>query len=104
MSELEELKEYLRKRDELFCNPTLERAKEFMHAPPEGWSGEDVPLAGVHKARLQWIDVTDAMIEESTKWLIEHNYNTSFQGAPPYTPERRDDERATRGLAPLKGK
>ena len=33
-----------------------------------------VPLATVHKARLQWLDATDDMLAESRAFLFDHGY------------------------------
>jgi hypothetical protein len=97
-----QLKEFFEKRDALFNNPTVEGALAFGPSPPGGWlDPTNGPLAAVHKARLQWINVTDKQIEESMHWLTMHNYETSSKGAPPLTPERRDEERKQRGLQPL---
>jgi hypothetical protein len=98
------IEEYIKKRDELFRNPTLEAATEFFKGRDIGgnYARLDVPLASVHKARLHWIEATDEMLEESKRWLIDHKYDPTFQGAQPYTPEKRDEERAQRGLPPLK--
>lgn len=54
------------KRDALFRNLTLEAAtahwnEEELPAP----SHPLVPLAAMHRARLQWLDVTDEMLAES---------------------------------------
>ena len=62
----------------------------------------DVPLAAVHKARLQWLESTDAMLEESKKWLADHNYQPDHFTAPPLTPEKRDADRVLLGKKPLK--
>lgn len=103
MSKLdEELKAWLEKRDALLRNPTLETATAYWienNLPtPERF---DVPLAMVHKARLQWLDATDKMIAESMAWLMSHDYNTDMNGAPPLTPERRDADRISMGKPPL---
>jgi hypothetical protein len=37
----------------------------------------DVPLAALHKARLQWLGATDAMLAESIGWLTMRGYETS---------------------------
>jgi hypothetical protein len=100
--EIKELKLLLEERDELFRNPTFEAAqawwdKNRFDAPKH----ETVPLAAVHKARLQWLDATDAMLEESVKWLLDHGYETTSKGAPPLTPERRDADRVILGRLPL---
>jgi len=97
-----ELRAFLKERDDLFKNPTLEAAQSWwLKAGHPQWAREDVPLAAVHKARLQWLESTDAMIEESIKWLQEHDYSIDWQGAPPLTPERRDADRVSLGKKPL---
>ena len=98
-----ELKEFLAKRDELFRNPTLEGAKAFYEQGglEIDWARPDVPLAALHKARLQWLDATDEMLEESKEWLRVHDYKPTHKGAPPLTPETRDRDRITIGKPPL---
>ena len=94
---------WLRERDELFTNPTLEGAVKFYEKFGNvDWARPDVPLAALHKARLQWLDATDIMIAESLKWLKDHKYENTFQGAPPLTPEKRDADRVTIGKKPLR--
>jgi hypothetical protein len=62
----------------------------------------DVPLATVHKGRLQWLDATDAMLAESAAWLDAHGYNVEgLRGMPPLTPAERDRQRAFQGKPPL---
>jgi hypothetical protein len=102
------MKAYLAKRDALFLNPTSDGAYQLMlesaGADHINLARPDVPMAGLHRARLQWIDATDAMIEESMAWLKAHGYSTHFKGAaPPLTPKSRDAQRAARGLPPLTG-
>ena len=100
----EELKALLAKRDALFRNPTEEAAREYIAEqegrPPPAGSTASCWLA-VHKARLQWLEATDAMIEESTNWLLARGFLTTFKGAPALTPERRDADRVTLGKPPL---
>jgi hypothetical protein len=97
-----ELKEFLKERNELFRNPTLEAAQAYWlrHELPQ-WNRPDVPLASVHKGRLQWLDATNAMLEESKAWLLANDYHVEMQGAPPLTPERRDADRVSLGKKPL---
>lgn len=100
-----ELKKWLAERDKLFLNPTLEAAQQYWirhNFPP--WAKPDVPLAMVHKGRLQWLDATDEMLAESIAWLEANGYKTTMKGAPPLTPERRDADRATLGKPPLGSK
>jgi hypothetical protein len=96
------LKAYLAERDALFQNPNPKDAlvhwKKYGAPEPVAPS---VPLAAVHKARLQWLDATDAMLTESLEWLEAHNYDIDLRGAPPLTPETRDAQRKERGKLPL---
>lgn len=93
---------FLSERNKLLCNPTLEDAlaywKKEGYPPPVD---PTVPLATVHKARLQWLDATDAMLRESQEWLLANGYLTTTKGLPPLTPEKRDAERKERGMLPL---
>jgi hypothetical protein len=98
----DELKAFLVRRDALFHNPNIVDATAW-------WVSEgrpnpvrpDVPLATVHKARLQWLDATDEMIAESMAWLQANGYETTMNGASPLTPERRDADRISLGKEPL---
>ena len=73
------LNEYLAAREALFRNPSDERARAWWtsegYAPP---MHPTVPLATVHKARLQWLDATDDMLAESRAFLFDYGY----QGVP----------------------
>jgi hypothetical protein len=98
----DELKAFLAKRDALFRNPNIVDATAWWVS--EGHPNPvrpDVPLATVHKARLQWLDATDEMIAESMAWLQANDYGTDMNGAPPLTPERRDADRAALGKPPV---
>jgi hypothetical protein len=99
----EELKAFLAERDDMFRNPTAEKAMAYVEKlegrPPP--VGSPLPLAMVHKARLQWLEATDAMLEESKQWLLARGFLTTCKGAPPLTPEQRDKDRAEIGLPPL---
>jgi hypothetical protein len=95
-------REFLAKRDALFRNPTLEAATAYWReqgfpAPLDG----TVPLAMVHKARLQWLEATDAMLAESQKWLKDNGYLKTMRGTTPLTPQTRDVQRMRLGKAPL---
>ena len=90
-------------RENLFRDPTLNNAKAFLREPPDGWSDPTLPLAYVHKARLQWLDATDDMIAWSLQWLEDYGYSNRFRETFPLTPETRDIERAAQGKAPLAG-
>ena len=102
MTEYDELKAFLAERDALFRNPTPEAALTFWNHQgfPAPYS-EDVPLATVHKARLQWLGATDAMLAESSLWLHEHHYKTTLRGGDPLTPQTRDEQRVMHGKPPL---
>jgi hypothetical protein len=98
----EEIRAFNERRDALFRNPTIKGAKEIL--AEQGitqFDREDVPLATVHKARLQWLGATNEMITESIAWLKDHGYQTTFKGAPPLTPEQRDADRVSIGKKPL---
>ena len=98
----DELKAFLAKRDALFRNPNIVDATKWWvsegHPDPEH---PTVPLATVHKARLQWLDATDEMIAESMAWLQANGYETTMKGAEPLTPTMRDAQRAAIGKKPL---
>jgi hypothetical protein len=102
MGKDDNLKAFLAKRDALFRNPNIVDATKWWvsegHPTPER---PDVPLATVHKARLQWLDATDTMIAESMAWLQANDYGTDMNGAPPLTPDRRDADRAALGKPPV---
>lgn len=104
MDDLEdELRAWREARDALFRNPTLEDAVRFLPTPPGGWLDPEGALAAVHKGHLQWLEATDAMLEESAAWLEARGYSTSSNGAPALSPERRDADRAALGKGPLGG-
>jgi hypothetical protein len=95
-------RKHLAERDALFRNPTAKAALAAWTAA--GWPppvDSTVPLAVVHKARLQWLGATDMMLIESMLWLERHGYKTSTSGAPPLTPASRDAQRAKHGMPPL---
>jgi len=100
---VETLPEFLAKRNAVFRNPTPEAAAEYWRRelPNETPVDPTVPLATVHKARLQWLDATDAMLVESAEWLTANGYETTSKGAPPLTPEQRDKDRVAVGKPPL---
>ena len=97
------LNAYLAAREALFRNPSDEAARAWWtsegYAPP---AHPTVPLATVHKVRLQWLDATDAMLAENRAFLFDHGYETGFH-IRAYTSRSRDAERANPGLPPLKG-
>jgi hypothetical protein len=100
--DIKELQVYIEERNKLFRNPSLEAAQAYWiryEMPP--WKKPDVPLAAVHKARLQWLDATDAMLAESIAWLEANGYKINHFDAPPLTPERRDADRVMLGKKPL---
>lgn len=72
------VKAYTDKRDAVMRNPTNEGALRFWNYELLGPTARpDAPLAGVHKARLQWTGATEAMKAESRAWLREHGYSVS---------------------------
>ena len=102
MSDKTALEEFLEKRDAVLRNPTEEAAREWRDlngpGPPDF---PVVPLATVHRARLQWLDATDAMLAESVAWLQARGYDTTERIRPPLTPAERDRQRALQGKPPL---
>jgi hypothetical protein len=102
MSRDDDIIKFNKERDALFKNPTVESAKALLAKQGiVGFARDDVPLATVHKARLQWLEVTDDQIKESLAWLNQHGYEFTMMGAPPLTPERRDADRVAIGKKPL---
>ena len=97
-----ELQSYLWMRNALFRNPNIvDATKWWVSSGLPDPTHPTVPLATVHKARLQWLDATDEMIAESIAWLKANDYETTMRGAPPLTPERRDADRVSLGKPPL---
>jgi len=97
-----ELETLFAERDALFRNPRAREARlwwEKSGNPPP--VDPTVPLATVHKARLQWLGATDEMIIESMNWLLARGYETTMMGAPPMTPKQRDAQRVEIGKEPL---
>ncbi len=96
------LDEHLTAREALFLNPSDEGARAWWtsegYAPP---FHPDVPLATVHRARLQWLDATDDMLAESRAFLFDHGYEAGLNILA-YTSKTRDAARAKLGRAPLK--
>jgi hypothetical protein len=96
------LNDYLAALEALFCNPNEEVARAWWtsvgYAPP---FHPDVPLATIHRSRLQWLDATDDMLAESRSFLFDHGYDAGLN-IRAYTSRTRDAERAKRGLPPLK--
>jgi hypothetical protein len=103
VTEHEDLKAFLAQRDDVFRDMTDEKAMAFWNAqgfPPP--YAPDIPLAATHKARLQWLEATDAMLAESKQWLADHGYEATYKrAAEPLTPETRDRDRALIGKPPL---
>jgi hypothetical protein len=96
------LNDYLAAIEALFRNPSDEAARAWWtsegYAPP---AHPVVPLATIHRARLQWLDATDDMLAESRSFLFDHGYEARLN-IRAYTSRTRDAERAKRGLPPLK--
>ncbi len=103
MSNNDELKAFRAKRDELFRNPNDADVLAWWHEAFGNVAPVDplVPMAALHKARLQWLDATDTMLEQSKLWLVEHGFTAEWHGAPPLTPERRDADRKLLGKPPV---
>ena len=84
---------YLAALEALFRNPNDEAARAWWtsegHAPP---AHPAVPLATIHKARLQWLDATDDMLAESRAFLFDHGY-----GAIPTSARTRQRPGTPRG-------
>ena len=87
----------------LFRNPSDEGARAWWrsegYAPP---AHPTVPLATVHKTRLQWLDATDAMLAESRVFLFDHSYEAG-PNICAYKSKSRDAVHAKLGLPPLSG-
>jgi hypothetical protein len=97
-----ELIQFLEERNALFTNPNLADATKWWvrnNLPTP--ARPDVPLAAVHKARLQWLDATDDMLAQSIMWLEANGFSTNWQDAPPLTPAKRDADRVSVGKEPL---
>jgi hypothetical protein len=93
---------YLAALEALFCNPNDEAARAWWTS--EGYAAPAhpvVPLATIHRARLQWLDATDDMLSESRAFLFDYGYEGINIRA--YTTKTRDAARAKLGLPPLKG-
>lgn len=76
----EKLADYLRRRDELFRNPTIEGIRAMLGEASGGRSpsSDSVALAAFHKARLQWTGATDAMRMQSMSWLLSNGFQTDI--------------------------
>ena len=77
----------LKQRNERLRAATQEAALAFWldsDLPPP--SSPDVPLAGLHKARIMWRDATAEEVRASRSWLIAHGFKA---------PERPMDYDAT---------
>lgn len=99
-----DLTKFLAERDALFHDMTLERVTAYWNAqgfPPP--VHPLVPLAAMHKARLQWLGATDAMLVESAQWLKDHDYGVTMKGSDPLNPVTRDFQRMQQGKPPLMG-
>jgi hypothetical protein len=102
VTEHADLKAFLAMRNDVFRDPTLEKARALWDS--QGFPApvaEDVPLGALHKARTHWLDATDAMLAESAQWLKDHGYKGTMRDADPLTPETRDAQRALVGKSPL---
>ncbi|MGO9432130.1 hypothetical protein [Rhodoblastus sp.] len=95
---------YLGALEALFLNPSDEAARAWWasegYAPP---FHPAVPLATIHRVRLQWLDATDDMLAESRAFLFDHGGYDAGPNLLAYTSKTRDAARAKRGLPPLRG-
>ncbi|MGO9390760.1 hypothetical protein [Rhodoblastus sp.] len=99
---METMSGYLDALEALFLYPSDEAARAWWtsegYAPP---AHPVVPLATIHKVRLQWLDATDDMLADSRAFLFDHGYEAGLNILA-YTSKTRDAARAKRGLPPLK--
>ncbi len=97
------LNAYLAALEAMFLNPSDEAARAWWtsegYAPP---FHPGVPLATIHRVRLQWLDATDDMLAESRAFLFDHGGYDAGPNLLAYTSRTRDAARAKRGLPPLK--
>ncbi len=94
------LNSYLAALEALFRNPNDEAARAWWTS--EGYASPahpDVPMATIHRVRLQWLDATDDMLAESRAFLFDHGYDAGLN-IRAYTSRTRDAARAKRGLPP----
>jgi hypothetical protein len=93
---------YLAALEAMFRNPSDEAARAWWasegYAPP---FHPGVPLATIHRVRLQWLDATDDMLAESRAFLFDHGGYDASSNLLAYTSRTRDAARAKRGLPPL---
>jgi hypothetical protein len=91
---------YLAALEALFLDAEDDAARAWWtsegYAPP---AHPGVPLATVHKARLQGLDATDDMLAESRAFLFDPGYEGINIRA--YASKTRDAARARLGLPPL---
>jgi hypothetical protein len=72
---MSKLQDYVKRRNELFCNPTIQGAKAMIkEACGEEPSDDKIALASLHKARLEWTGCTDKMRMESMSWLLSNGF------------------------------
>lgn len=75
------MEEWLARRDAVFRDPTYENAMQYWDYGKMGMPlDKDVPLAGVHKARLLWTEATEEMKQESREWLAAHGFKETIRG------------------------
>jgi|WetSurMetagenome_2_1015567.scaffolds.fasta_scaffold15328_6 hypothetical protein len=77
---MSEFGNWKRRRNAVLRNPTTADAMEFWDYATLGKpENPDVPLAGVHKARIQWVEATPLMIAESKLWLSNHGFKHEIE-------------------------
>ena len=98
-----DLAEHLAKRNALFRQPNNADVMAWWCEAMGNVAPVDplVPMAGLHKSRLQWLEATDDMLAQSKLWLAENGFEASWRGVEPLTPAKRDADRATIGKPPL---
>lgn len=85
MSVGRESKRYVEWRDAFFRRADANEALAFFLGKSGGTfpEREDVPLAAIHKARLQVTSFTEDEKAVSRAWLKEHGYSEALGGVSP---------------------
>ncbi len=77
---------YLAERNRMLRELDVAAAKRFANGvgqafqPADGHSADTIALAGLHKARIQWRDATEAEVEQSRAWLREKGFEIPERG------------------------
>ncbi len=96
------MNDYFAALEAMFRNPSDEAARAWWAS--EGYGPpihQGVPLATIHRVRLQWLDATDNMLAESRAFLFDPGGYDAGPNPLAYTSRTRDAARAKRGLPPL---